>query len=35
MAGEENKVSSPLQPEHLEKFAELPPGNHLDEPERE
>ncbi len=32
--GEEHKVSSPLQPEHLEKFAELPPGEHLDEPER-
>jgi endogenous inhibitor of DNA gyrase (YacG/DUF329 family) len=30
---EEHKVSDPLQPEHLEKYAALPPGKHLDEPE--
>jgi endogenous inhibitor of DNA gyrase (YacG/DUF329 family) len=30
---EEHKVSGPLQPEHLEKYAGLPPGKHLDEPE--
>jgi hypothetical protein len=30
---EEHKVSDPLQPEHLEKYAGLPPGKHLDEPE--
>jgi endogenous inhibitor of DNA gyrase (YacG/DUF329 family) len=28
--GEENAVSEPLRPEHLEEFAELPPGEHLD-----
>lgn len=27
---EENAVSEPLRPEHLEEFAELPPGEHLD-----
>ena len=32
---EEHRVSDPLRPEHLESFAELPPGNHLDEPEKE
>jgi hypothetical protein len=30
---EEHKVSEPLSPEHLEKYAGLPPGEHLDEPE--
>jgi endogenous inhibitor of DNA gyrase (YacG/DUF329 family) len=30
---EEHAVSEPLRPEHLEKFAELPPGKHLDETE--
>lgn len=30
---EENKISDPLRPEHLEEFADLPPGNHLDQPE--
>ena len=30
---EEHTVSSPLRPEHLEKYAELPPGKHLDQPE--
>ena len=28
--GEENAISEPLRPEHLEEFAELPPGEHLD-----
>jgi uncharacterized protein len=27
---EENAVSEPLRPEHLEEFADLPPGEHLD-----
>jgi uncharacterized protein len=27
---EEHAISDPLRPEHLEKFAELPPGEHLD-----
>ena len=30
---EENAISEPLRPDHLEKFAELPPGEHFDEPE--
>jgi len=30
---EEHNVSSPLRPEHLESYAELPPGAHLDQPE--
>lgn len=28
---EEHTVSDPLRPEHLDQFAELPPGKHLDE----
>ncbi len=32
---EEHAVSSPLRPEHLESYAELPPGEHLDKTERE
>ncbi len=32
---EEQKISEPLQPEALEEFADLPPGQHLDEPEKE
>jgi uncharacterized protein len=32
---EEHVISDPLGPEHLEPFAELPPGSHLDEPESE
>jgi endogenous inhibitor of DNA gyrase (YacG/DUF329 family) len=28
--GEENAISEPLRPEHLEEFAELQPGEHLD-----
>jgi uncharacterized protein len=31
----ENVISEPLTPGHLEQFAELPPGEHLDRPERE
>ncbi len=31
--GEEHTISDPLRPEHLEKYAELPPGKHLDRPE--
>lgn len=31
---EEHAVSSPLRPEHLEAYAELPPGQELDQPER-
>jgi endogenous inhibitor of DNA gyrase (YacG/DUF329 family) len=31
--GEENCISEPLRPEHLNQFAELPPGEHLDRPE--
>jgi len=27
---EENAVSEPLRPDHLEEFADLPPGEHLD-----
>ena len=32
---EEQKISEPLQMEALEEFADLPPGQHLDEPEKE
>jgi endogenous inhibitor of DNA gyrase (YacG/DUF329 family) len=32
---EEHTVSSPLRPEHLEEYADLPPGADLDRPERE
>jgi uncharacterized protein len=32
---EEHAVSSPLRPEHLEQYADLPPGKDLDEPERD
>jgi endogenous inhibitor of DNA gyrase (YacG/DUF329 family) len=28
--GEEHRISDPLRSEHLEKYAELPPGEHLD-----
>ncbi|MBE0543708.1 MAG: DNA gyrase inhibitor YacG [Verrucomicrobia bacterium] len=31
--GEEHVLSEPLRPEHLEQFAELPPGPNLDRPE--
>ena len=30
---EEQKISEPLRPEHLEKYAGLAPGHHLDVPE--
>ena len=30
---EEQKISEPLRPEHLEKYASLPPGRELDVPE--
>ena len=30
---EENLISEPLRPADLEKFADLPPGEHLDQPE--
>lgn len=30
---EEHAVSSPLRAEHLEAYADLPPGEHLDRPE--
>jgi len=30
---EEHAVSTPLRPEHLKNYADLPPGSHLDEPE--
>lgn len=32
--GEENAISEPLRPDHLEEFADLPPGEHLDQPEQ-
>lgn len=31
--GEENRITEPLRPEHLERYADLPPGNALDRPE--
>jgi len=34
-SNEEQKISEPLRPEHLEKYASLPPGRQLDEPETE
>lgn len=30
---EEHNLSTPLRPEHLERYAELPPGAHLDQPD--
>jgi endogenous inhibitor of DNA gyrase (YacG/DUF329 family) len=33
--GEENKISEPLKPEHLEPYADLPPGGALDQPDAE
>jgi len=30
---EEHAVSTPLRPEHLEEYADLPPGEHLDKPD--
>ena len=29
----EHAISEPLRPEHFEKYADLPPGKQLDEPE--
>jgi len=29
----EHVISEPLRPEHFEKYADLPPGAHLDAPE--
>jgi hypothetical protein len=31
----ENAISEPLKPEHFEKYADLPPGQNLDQPESE
>lgn len=31
----EHTISEPLRPEHLDKYADLPPGEHLDRPERD
>ena len=31
--GGEHAISEPLRPEHFQAFAELPPGDHLDQPE--
>ncbi len=31
--GEEHVISEPLRPEHLERYAALPPGPQLDRPE--
>ena len=31
----EHAISEPLKPEHFEKYADLPPGEYLDKPERE
>lgn len=33
--GGEHAISEPLRPEHLEKYANLPPGEHLDRPDSE
>ena len=33
--GGEHSISEPLRPEHLQKYADLPPGSHLDQPEPE
>ena len=32
---EEHAISEPLRPDALEKYADLPPGEHLDRPESE
>jgi endogenous inhibitor of DNA gyrase (YacG/DUF329 family) len=31
--GEEHTISEPLRPAHLEKYADLPAGDHLDRPD--
>jgi len=33
--GGEHAISEPLRPEHLEKFADLPASEQLDQPDRE
>jgi endogenous inhibitor of DNA gyrase (YacG/DUF329 family) len=33
--GGEHVISEPLRPQHFEKYAGLPPGEHLDLPEKE
>ena len=33
--GEENKISEPLKPGHLEPYADLPPGQALDQSDLE
>jgi endogenous inhibitor of DNA gyrase (YacG/DUF329 family) len=33
--GGEHAISEPLKPEHFEKFADRPPGEHLDRLEKE
>jgi hypothetical protein len=33
--GEEHTIAEPLRPEHLEQYAELPAGDHLDRPDAE
>ena len=33
--GEENKISEPLRPDHFGEYEKLPPGEHLDAPEKE
>lgn len=30
--GEQHAISEPLRPEHFDQFADLPPGEHLDDP---
>jgi len=32
---EEHAIASPLRADHLEEYADLPPGNQLDQPEKE
>jgi hypothetical protein len=32
---EENKISEPLRPHHFAQYEDLPPGEHLDNPEEE
>jgi uncharacterized protein len=33
--GGRHVISEPLRPEHFEPYAGLPPGEHLDQPEKE
>jgi endogenous inhibitor of DNA gyrase (YacG/DUF329 family) len=33
--GGEHVISEPLRPEHFENYADLPPGDSLDRPEKE